>query len=149
MSGSNVVAVKKELFRRLSAEMAFSGVQVSYCWPRDVGRELIFGGTARIDHSLAAMRGGSASRLPRDEQVGLHLGIQVRNPQGDAIAADERAMEILTAAEELLAGDSTLAGFPSLLWAGVSGAELLEPAFDNDGVTSGIAVEIGYRSYLT
>lgn len=149
MSGSNVVAVKKELFRRLGEAMEFTGVQVVYCWPRDVGRELIYGGTARVDHKLIAMRGGSASRLPRDEQVTLRLHIQVRNLQSDAAAADERVMELLTVVEELLAGDPTLAGFPNLLLAGVSGVELAEPAFDDDGVTSGVGVEISYRSYLT
>lgn len=149
MSGSNVVAVKKELFRRLSLEAALTGVQISYAWKRDVGRELIYGGTARIDHKLVAMRGGTASRLPRDEQVTLRLHIQVRNLQSDAAAADERVMELLTIVEELLAGDPTLAGFPNLLLAGVTAAELAEPAFDDDGVTSGVGVEISYRSYLT
>jgi hypothetical protein len=149
VSGSNVVAVKRELFRRLSLEAALTGVQISYAWKRDVGRELLYGGTARINHSLAAMRGGSASRLPRDEQVTLRLHIQVRNPQSDAAAAEERVMELLTVVEELLAGDPTLAGFPDLLLAGVSGIELAEPAFDDDGVTSGVGVEVSYRSYLT
>lgn len=143
-----MVAVKKELFRRLGTESALSGVQVSYTWRRDFGREVLYGGRARVDHQLAAMR-GSQPRLPRDEQVTLFAFIQVRNLHSDPIAADERVMEIATVVEELLAGDPTLAGFADLLFAGVAGAELIAPEFDDDGVTSAMAVEIGYRSRLS
>lgn len=148
MSGTNVVAVKKELFRRLKAESALSGVQVEYTWRRDVGREVLYGGKARIDKQLAAMR-GSQARLPRDEQVTLMAFVQVRNLQSDAVAADERTAEIATVVEELLAVDPTLAGFPHLLFAGVAGADLIAPEYDDDGVTSAMALEIGYRSYLS
>lgn len=149
MSGSNLVAVKKELIRRLGEEPALAGVQVTYAPPRDIKREVICGGKAKTSHTLTAMRGGPAAHLPRDEQATLTLYIQVRNPQSDALAADERVMELLQVVEELLAADSTLAGFPHLLLAGVSGVELAEPAFDDDGVTSGLAAEISYRSYLS
>lgn len=148
MSGSNLVAVKKELIRRLGQEPALLGVQVTYAPTRDVKREVICGGKAKTSHALTAMR-GNAPQLPRDEQAALTLYIQVRNPQSDAAAADERVMELLQVVEELLAADPTLAGFPNLLLAGVTGAELEEPAFDDDGVIGGMTAEISYRSYLT
>lgn len=147
MSGSNLVAVKKELFRRLQAEGVLSGVQVEYTRPRDLKREVIYGGRARFDHELPAMKGGRA-RLPRDERVTLMAFIQVRNVASDAIAADERVAELLAVVEELLAGDPTLSGFPELLFAGVAGGDLIAPEFDDDGVISAAGIEIGYRSYL-
>lgn len=145
---SNLVAVKKELIRRLGLEPALAGVQVTYAPPRDVKREVICGGKAKASHALAAMRGG-APRLPRHEQATLTLHIQVRNPQSDAVAADDRVMALLQVVEELLAADQTLAGFPGLLLAGVTAVELDEPAFDDDGVIAAAAAEVSYRSYLT
>lgn len=147
MSGTNAIAVKKALFERLTAEPALVGVQVSYAWRRDFGREVIYGGRVRIDHDFTAMRGGG--RLPRDEQVTLTAVIRVRNLQSDPVAGDERVAELLTVVEELLAGDPTLTGLDNLLFAGVKGADVAEPEFDDDGVTCGALVEIGYRSYLT
>lgn len=146
--GSNLVAVKKELFRRLAAAPELASVQVSYTWRRDFGREVLYGGKARFDHELAAMR-GSRPRLPRDERVTLMVFAQVRNMASDAEAADERAMSIGTVVEELLAAEPTLSGFPNLLFAGVAGGDLIAPEFDDDGVTSAMAMEIGYRSRLS
>lgn len=147
MSGTNVVAVKKELFRRLALASGLAGVHVSYGWKRDIGREAVFGGTARVEHTLTVMRGG-ATRLARDERVILHIHIQVRNLQSDEQAADQRASDLLLAVEELVAGDSTLAGFANLLFVGVSGIELHDPAYDDDGVVARIDAEISYRSYM-
>ena len=73
----------------------------------------------------------------------------MRDITSDAIAADERAQAIGTVLEELLAGDPTLDDLPDLLFAGVTGIELGEPAYDDDGVSSSLSYEVGFRSYLS
>lgn len=147
MSGSNVVAVKKAVFDTLATAPALSGVDVSYTWRRDFGREAIYGGHARADQTIAAMRGGG--RVPRDESITLTVAIRVRNFQSDAVAGDQRVAGLLQVLEEQLAGDPTLSGLPNLLFIGVKGIDLLSPAFDDDAVTCEALAEIGYRSYLT
>lgn len=132
----------------LAALPALAGVTVSYGLPRDVPREVVYGGALAGSVTLAAMRG--SGRIKREENLSLQLHIRVRMPgQATAEAGDVRAVEIADAIAEYIAANPTLGGVADLLLASVEQVDMESGAVDDDGVTSLLTLQVALKSYLT
>ncbi len=144
MAGTNAVACKRELFRRLAAAPRLKGVQVAYAFPgRDIQRECIYGGGARTTQEFAA---ASPARKPRNETALVDVHVWVRLPGGSVEDADARAMEIGVVVEELLADDVNLGGaVPGLAFGGVNSIDGDYMA-DDDAVTVIWSYQLRFRS---
>ena len=116
MSGTNAVAVKKELIRRLGLESGLSGVQVVYLLDaRDIRRECVYGGKITGPVEQAAMRPVAARSL-REEHALINVHVRVLTPGGLDSTAEERAAALAGVVFNVVAADPTLAGaVPGLL----------------------------------
>lgn len=103
---SSVPAVKRALVEQIKS--ALPDIDVERMHPGAVEpSECIYLGNVRGNHTPAAMRTG---RMPRDEEYVLDLYCESVKPGPDAGDAEDRAFELLTAVEDTLANDNTLAG---------------------------------------
>lgn len=150
MSGTVAAAAKAQLLGTsgvLSGLAGMSGVTVSYSLPRDVPREIVYGGQVSGPVSLAAMQGGA--RIKRQEDLTLHLHIRVYKPgQSTTEASDTRAAAISTVIEEYIAANPTLGGVADLKKAAAEAVEL-DGFVDDDGATSTLTLTVGLMSYLS
>ena len=150
MAGTNAVAVKKELFRRLQGEAGLSGVQVKYLLRvRDVQREAVYGGKITGPLDLAAMR-PTGGHVGREETPLINVHIRVLAPGGVDSAAEERAAALGGVVVDMVAGDPTLAGaVPGLLVLAVASEEY-ETGEAEDGSLVGIGtLTLSAHSFLT
>jgi hypothetical protein len=122
-------------------------VAVGYSLPREIPREVVYGGTVVGTTAVAAMAGGA--RVKRQEELTLLLHVRVWNPgQATAETAEARALEIGTTISTYLAGDWTLGGLAELKSATVAGVEL-DSWIDDDGAGATLNLGIALMSYLT
>lgn len=151
MAGTNAIVAKKTIVDRLAAvtgpAQALAGVQVSYIHPKDLQREVIYGGRIRFDDQLftfssAAVGGG---RIPREETATLTFVVLVARPDSDQYLADLRAVAIGTVLEEMVAADPTLGG---LVLAAEAESGEMEPLTHDDGVMAQLLYTISVRSEL-
>lgn len=149
MSGTRAAAAKARLLGAdglLQALPGLEDVTVAYSLPRDVPREIVYGGPVAGEVSLATMRAGG--RIKRQEDLAMALVIRVNDPGRDTTeATDVRAVEIGTAIEEYIAGNPTLDDLPDLKLAAVQAVEL-DGWVDDDGATTILALQVGLKSYL-
>lgn len=150
MSGTVAAAAKAQLLGTsgvLAGLAGMSGVTVSYTMPRDVPREVVYGGQVSGPVSLAAMAGGA--RIKRQEDLTLHLHIRVyKLGQATTEASDTRAAAISTVIEEYIAANPTLGGVTDLKKASVEAVEL-DGFVDDDGAGSTLTLTVGLLSYLS
>ncbi len=110
MAGTNAIAVKKELFRRLALESGLSGVQVVYLLPpRDIQREAVYGGKITGPVEQAAMR-PAAARSIREEQPLINVHIRVLGEGVLDSTSEERAGVLAGVVFDMVAADPRLAG---------------------------------------
>lgn len=150
MAGTNAVAVKKELFRRLKLESGFSGVQVAYFLrARDAQRESVFGGKITGPLELSAMR-PAGGRIGREEDPLIAVHIRVLRPGSVDSTAEERAAALGGVVADMVAADPTLAGaVPGLLVLAVASEEY-ETGEAEDGSAVGIGtLTLSAHSFLT
>ena len=154
MSGTNAAAIKSKLVGTgnvLSGltGMADSGVIVAYDMPRDIPREVVFGGDIAGPVELEAFRQDSSSRVTRDEQLTFQLYVQVRSlGQSTTEVSDTRACAISTLIENYIALNSTLGGLTGLLVARVQDVRLTG-SLDDEGATSQVILTIGCQTVET
>ncbi len=117
MIGTSIVVACSALITALQADatLAAAGVNISYDAPvlpedlksTDGDYEAIWLGNAEETESVAFL---SASNLHRDETIEQTLVVQVLKPGslGTQVAADTRAVELLTRVQAVLANDPDL-----------------------------------------
>lgn len=123
-------------------------VKVAYSMPRDVPREMVYGGTVIGTTLLAAFRGGT--RMKRTEELTCLLHVRVYQP-GHSRSPEQteaRAVEIGTVIAKYIAENPTLGDLPDLKSATVAGVELDSWA-DDDGAGTTLDLGIALMSYLT
>lgn len=149
MSGTVAAAAKARLLGTgglLTTLPGLSGVEVAYSMPREIPREVVFGGTFAGPVSLSAMRGGG--RIKREGNVSLQIHIRVSEPGNNTTeATDARAAEIGTAIEEYIAANPTLDALTDLKLAAVESIDG-DGWVDEDGATSVLTLQINLKSYL-
>jgi hypothetical protein len=122
-------------------------VKVAYTPPRDVPRELVYGGTVIGTTALAAMAGGG--RVKRTEELTLQLFVRVYQPGAQTPEkAEARALEIAQPISDYIAANWTLGDLPELKSAAVAGVEL-DGWVDDDGAGAVLELGIALTSYLT
>lgn len=123
------------------------GVDVTYSPPRDIKRDLVYGGQVAGPVELAAMAGGT--RVKRQEDLTFPLYVRVWKPGAKtAETAEARAAEIGDVIALYIAADWTLGGLADLKKASVSALDL-DGWTDDDGAGSVLTLTIGLMSYLT
>lgn len=151
MSGTVAAAAKARLVgvdNILTGLPGLAGVIVAYGMPRDVGRELIYGGKVSGPVELAAMR-GSNGRIRREEDLAFHLFIRVyEKGQQTAETAEARVTALSEVVEDWIAANPNLAGLPNLILAKVQNVEL-DSWLEDDGATAEMTLIIGFMSFLT
>jgi hypothetical protein len=124
-----------------------SDVQVTYTAPRDIKRDIVYGGSVAGSVELSAMAGGG--RVKRQEDLTLALVVRVyRAGQATTEVSDARAVEIGDVIANYLAANWKLGSLPSLMKAVVTGVEL-DGWVDDDGAGSVLTIAVGLTSYLT
>lgn len=151
MAGTNAVAVKKAVFDRLTAASALQTsplyqVQIDYAWIGHADRERIYGGRVPFEQEFAAL-GRASGRVSRNELATVTLFIEVIKPGATVEETDQRATELGTVVEELIAGDPTLADITNLLYGGVTSGEL-DYELTDDAVASVLELHLAFRSRL-
>jgi hypothetical protein len=122
-------------------------VIVAYSPPRDVPKELVYGGTVLGTTALAAMAGGA--RVKRSEELTLQLFVRVYQPgQKTSEKPEARAIEIAQPISDYIAANWTLGDLPELKSATVAGVEL-DGWIDDDGAGAVLELGIALTSYLT
>jgi hypothetical protein len=133
MAGSNIVAVKRRLIAVLPGLLGIDG-DYSYVGKRHEASDreyLYLGSKATGTVALSAM--AAAGRIARAEDPRFTLAIAVRTPGEETTeAAEARAVELGTLAEEWLAGNWKTAEIPGLTHLVIDGMEL-ESGVDDDG----------------
>jgi hypothetical protein len=152
-TATNAAAARAALLGEAGQLQALPGladVKVAYSLPREIPRELVYGGQVIGPVGLAAMKGGAAGRIKREENLSLQIHVRVHTPgQTTTEAADARAVEIGAAVEEYIAGNPTLDNVPGLLLAAVEAIELDPGGVDDEGATAELTLQIALKSYLT
>jgi hypothetical protein len=98
--------------------------------------------------SLAAMKGGTASRIRREETISGSVHVKVRRKgERTTQTAEERAVAIGTTVEHVIALDPTLASLAGLLKATVEQVEL-QSYVDDDGATTELTYTIAFQSHV-
>jgi hypothetical protein len=122
-------------------------VKVGYSLPRDVPREMVYGGTVVGTTQLSAFAGGG--RVRRQEDLTLLLHVRVYKPGATTSeTAEARALEIAKPISDYLAANWTLGGLAELKSASVAGVEL-DSWVDDDGAGTTLDLGISLMSYLT
>lgn len=122
------------------------GVQVTYSLPRDIKRELVYGGQVAGPVELKAFAAGG--RVKRSETLTLALHVRVAKPNENTQDADARAVEIGDVIAGYIAANWTLGGLADLKLAQISGVEL-DSWTDDDGAGSLLTIAVSLTSYLT
>jgi hypothetical protein len=146
---SVVASVKAALLGATDGILAplLTPVTVAYSLPRDIPRELVYGGNVVGPVTLAAMAGGA--RVKRQEDLILQLHVRVWQPgQETTEETDARAVEIGDVIALYIAANTTLGGVSDLKLAQVSGVDL-DGWTDDDGAGSTLTLAVGLMSYLT
>ncbi len=123
-----------------------AGVQVEYSEPRDINRDLVYGGTVLGTVELAAFQGGG--RVKRTEDLTLMIHIRVYKPGQTREVTDARAVVIADAVTTYIAANPTLGGLAELKKAYVTGVEL-DGFTEDEASCSTLDVSVGLMSYLT
>lgn len=122
-------------------------VKVAYSLPRDIPREVVYGGTVIGTTILAAFSGGV--RMKRTEDLTCLLHVRVYKPGAQTAETSEaRALEIGTAISTYIAENPTFGGLAELKSATVAGVEL-DSWIDDDGAGCTLDLGIALMSYLT
>jgi len=150
VSGTNAVAVKKELIRRLGLESGLSGVQVVYLLnPGRVTRECVFGGKIEGQLEQAAMR-TPGNRSGREERPTINVHIRILAEGVTDSTPEERAAALGGVIADMVAADPTLAGATPGLLDLAAVAEEYETGFADDGAAIALGtLQLVARSYLT
>lgn len=151
MAGTNAYAVKKALFDRLetasgTADSDLYQVQVDYAWNGQAERERIYLGPVQIEQEFAAL-GRAGGRVSRDEWAVVSVFIEVMRPGATVQETDERAQELGTVLEELVAANPTLDDVSGVQYGGVAGGEL-DYELTDDAVASVLELRLRFRSRL-
>lgn len=123
-----------------------AGVTVHYSEPRDINRELVYGGTVVGSVELVAFAGGG--RMKRVEELTLMIHVRVFKPGQTREATDARAVEVADAITTYIAANPTLGDLAELRKAYVSGIELGGFTEDEANCTT-LDIAVGLMSYLT
>lgn len=145
----SVAAAAKAALLGTSGVLAplLTGVTVAYSAPRDIPREVVYGGQVVGPVALAAMAGGV--RVKRSEDLTLQLHVRVYQPGATTTeTTDARAVAIGDVIATYIAGNTTLGGVTDLKLAQVSGVDL-DGWVDDDGAGSTLTLAVGLMSYLT
>ena len=122
------------------------GVKVHYSLPRDILRDIVYGGQMAGPVELKAMAAGG--RVKRSEDITLNLHVRAYLPNGTTEAAEARAAAICDVITNYIAANWTL-GVDGLKAARTTAVDMGEPWTDDDGVGSAITVTVGLMTYLT
>lgn len=123
------------------------GVQVTYSAPRDINRDLVYGGSVAGPVELKAMAGGG--RVKRSEELALLLIVRTWKPgQSTSETAEARAVEIGDVIADYIAANWKLGDLPTLLKAVVTAVDL-DGWVDDDGAGAVLTIAVGLTSYLT
>lgn len=151
MSGTVAASAKARLVGAnnvLSGLPGLAGVEVAYTMPRNVPRELIYGGKVSGQVELAAMR-GSTGRVKRQENLNLTLHIRVHDKgQPTTETVEARVAEIAIVVENWIAANSTLGDLPNLKLATVESVEI-DSGIEDDSATAELTLTIGLVSFLS
>lgn len=128
------------------ADLMPDGVKVEYAPPKDIPRELVYGGQVTGLVEVAAFAGGA--RIKRKETLTLALHVRVAKPNTTAEATDARAAEIGDVIINYLAANWTLGDLPELKSAVVSGVDL-DNWTDDDGAGSTLTITVNLTTMLT
>jgi len=123
-----------------------AGVKVHYSLPRDIPRELVYGGAMVGPVELKAMAAGG--RVKRSEDIALNLHVRVYLPNGTTEAAEARAAAICDVITDYIAANWTL-GIDGLKSARVVAVDMGEPWTDDDGVGSAPTIAVSLMTYKT
>ncbi|WP_189336315.1 hypothetical protein [Actinoplanes ianthinogenes] len=123
------------------------GVIVAYSAPRDLPREVVYGGQVVGPVELLSMAGGG--RVKRREDLSLLLHVRVYQPgQETAETAEARAVEIGDVICIYIATNTKLTGdIEDLRLAHVTGMDL-DSWTDDDGAGSILTISVGLMSNL-
>lgn len=123
-------------------------VKVGYSMPKEIPREMVYGGTVIGTTTLAAFAGGG--RMKRTEELTCLIHVRIWTPgRGKSAETTEaRALEIGTTISNYIAANPTLGGLAELKSATVAGVELDSWA-DDDGAGTTLDLGIALMSYLT
>lgn len=122
-------------------------VKVAYSLPRDIPREVVYGGTVLGTTEVSAFAGGG--RIKRKEELTLLLHVRVaQKGVFTSEAAEARALEIAQPITDYIAANYTLGDLPELKSATVVGVEL-DSWIDDDGAGATLDLGIALMSYLT
>lgn len=152
MSGTVGQAAKAALVGSSNVLTGLTGmtdVTVAYDMPRDIKREVVYGGKVGGPVSLSAMRGGGSNRVRREEDLTLMLMVRAYKPgQADSAATEARAVALYTIIAEYIAANPTLGDVTDLKLARVDAYEL-NSWLDDDGCGAEITMQIGLKTFLT
>lgn len=155
MAGTNLYAVQAALLTLLQGEQGSGeglenvNVDWSYVGKHDITEYVFFGDEVGGPMNLAAMKGGSAARIRREENLTGSLHIRVRRKgQQTTQTAVQRACELGAVVEGLIALDPSLGGVTGLLKATVDNVAC-QSDVDDDGATAILTYTIAYHSTMT
>ena len=155
MAGTNTVAAKAALLTLLQGEQGsgepLENVRVdwSYVGKHDVTEYIWLGDQWSGPVQLAAMKGGTAARIRREETITgtVHLKVRAKN-ETTTQAAEARVVALGAALENVVALDPSLGGVTGLLKTTVDQTEL-QSYVDDDGVTAELTYSIAFHSTMT
>ena len=124
-----------------------AGVKVHYSLPRDIPRELVYGGAMVGPVELKAMAAGG--RVKRSEDIALNLHVRVYLPNGTTEAAEARAAAICDVITDYIAANWTLGDIDGLKAARVVSVDMGEPWTDDDAAGSSPTIAVSFLTYLT
>jgi len=149
VAGTNAVAVKKELFRRLALEPGLAGVQVAYRFPGNLADECVYGGKITGTAAPASMR-PAAGRQPRQEDPAIAVHVRVLRKGDTDAEADERALVLLNVVGDMVAADPMLSGaVPGLLDLHVDQIDIESAPADDETTESLATLQLVALSHLT
>jgi hypothetical protein len=123
------------------------GVTVAYSQPRDLNRELVYGGQVAGPVEMAAFAGGA--KVKRKEDLIFLLHIRIWKPNTSVEVVEQRAAEIGGVITDYLAANWTLGDLNGLTSASVSNEEMGPPWTDDDGAGTELTFAVSIKTYLT
>lgn len=147
MAGSNIVAVKRRIVAVLPGLLGIV-VDYSYVGKRhDAEREYAFLGS-KATGSVAVSAMAAGGRIMRAEDPSFTLAFAVRTLGEETTeAAEARAVELGTLAEEWLAGNWKTTDIPGLVNLSINNVEL-ESGADDDGADAQLTYTLQAESQL-
>lgn len=122
------------------------GVQVTYSEPRDVLREVVYGGDVTGPVQLSAMSAGVRVRIREDLVLQLHVRVWKPGAKTTEVT-DARAVAIGDVIAGYITANTTLGGVENLKLAQVSGVDLSGWS-DDDGSGSLLTIAVGLMSQI-